>query len=727
MARVKKRYIVLGILSLLIVAVLFLLSTFTKNYLVKNSEKLIGRKLEIGELHFNYAKIAVQVKDLVLYEKNKTDQFMSFSELYINFDPWTLSSGEYSFSEIRLANPQVQVIQDGDKFNFDSLMPKEDSLQVKDTTQTKPLKFTIRNIQLIDGKVAYNDILKNNQLEMNNMNLKLPLISWNNEQSKMGVDFRMGEKGHVTIQATVDNLKKKYQLDISTEDIDIQPVANYLTDYFDIKSLNGMLTSNMKIVGDMNEVINVSVSGNARINNFSVLDGRSENIISSASISANIKDMNMKNFHFGFGKIAANEPHILLVRDKEMLNLERFMQPYFRSDSISSNSSATVESSTPVTYSIDTLQVSNGLVTIKDNTLNRPFSYELNDLNMTMSGLTESADRIPLDFNTKLNDRGSLSGKAVWSMVDPMNLELNGEIKRLDLLSFSPYSEYYIASPMKQGWFNYELGIKMSATKLLNTNKVKVEELEFGKRTKDTSAMKVPVRLALYLMKDANDMISIDMPVSGNPSEPKFKLGKLIWKTLANLMIKTAASPFNALSSLAGTNPEAIEKLSYGFAQDSLDKAQREVMTNLATIVKKKPELVLTLIQTTDPDQEKAHIAVELTKAEYLSSLTADAAAPKTKIGELKNDDTNLLAFIRKTVPQVDSLGIETACIKRLDSGQIETRFQEIMTRRNQLVNDFLTVNQGIPAEAVQVATADLKNLPHELKIPKFKVEVSIK
>ena len=137
MVRIKKRYLILGFLSLLVIVLLFFLSTITKNWLVKNSEKLIGRKLEIGEVHFNYAKVAVQVKDLVLFEANKTDSFASFSELYVNFDPWKLLSSEYAFSEIRLAQPRIQVIQDGEKFNFDSLMPKEDSLAVKDTTQNK--------------------------------------------------------------------------------------------------------------------------------------------------------------------------------------------------------------------------------------------------------------------------------------------------------------------------------------------------------------------------------------------------------------------------------------------------------------------------------------------------------------------------------------------------------------------------------------------------------------
>ena len=726
MARVKKRYFVLGIFAFLIVSILFFASTFTKDYLVKNSEKLIGRKLTIGEMHFNYAKVAVQVKDLVLFEANKTDSFASFSEFYINLNPWTLLSREYSVSEIRLTNPRIQVIQDGEKFNFDSLMPKEDSIAVKDTTQKESIKFTIRNIQLTDGKVKYNDLQKKNQMEMDNLNLDLPLISWNNEKSNMGVDFMMGKNGKVNIQATVDNVNKKYQIDLSTQDIQIQPITGYLTDYFDVKSLNGLLTSNLKIVGDMNEIINISITGKGSVTALSVIDGQSEEIISSSRLTASLKDINLKTFHFGFGKIEANEPHILVVREKKMTNLERFLLPYFRNDSISSSVATTAES-TPVTYSIDTIKVSNGLVSISDKTLNRPFSYELNDLTLTMSGLTESADRIPVEFSTKLNNRGELSGKTVWSMVDMMKLEMDAKIKRMDLMSFSPYTEYYVASPVKQGWFNYELGLKMSSTNLVNTNKVKVDELEFGKKTKDTTAMKVPVRLGLYLMKDANDEIKIDLPVSGNPSEPKFKLGRLIWKTFANLMVKTALSPFKALGGLAGTNPESLDKLPYTFAQDSLDKAQRDELSQLAGILKKKPNLVLTLTQTTDPEKEKSEIAVQLTKSEYLATQAADTVAQKLKAGEIKNDDANLLAFIRKTVPAVDSLGIEKACVKIIDAGRIESRFQALLTERNRLVNDFLTVNQGIPTESIQVSTADLKNLPEELKIPQFKIEVSIK
>lgn len=728
MIRIKKRYLIPGIILCILAIFLFFLSDITKNYLVKNSEKLIHRKIEIGELHFNYAKVAVQVKNFAMYEDNKTDQFLSFDEFYINLNPWALLQNEYSVSEIRLAEPKVRIIQNGNKFNFDSLMPKDSSEVKKDSTKNEILKFTIRNIQLKNGQLKYVDVQKNNEVDMKDLNLNLPLIAWNNEQSNMGVDFTLGEKGHVNVQANVDNIQKKYQIDLATENVDIQPVKSYMTDYFDVKSLEGALTSKLKIVGDMNEVINIAISGNGSVSDFSVTDGRSEKIISSSKVSVNINDMNLKTFHFGFGKIELEQPKLLVIRDKKAMNIMQFIEPYFKNDSIAATNATPVqEPGTPVTYKIDTIKVSNGSVSIADNTLNRSFKYDLNDLNVTMTGLSESADQIPVEFSTKLNNKGELSGKTVWSMLDFMKLQLDAKVKRMDLVSFSPYSEYYIASPITQGWISYDLGLKMTTTALTNTNKVEIDELEFGKRTKDTTAMKVPVRLALYIMKDKNDQIKFDLPVSGNPSEPKFKLGKLIWKTFANLMIKTALSPFNALASLAGANPESMDKLPFAFAQDSLDQKQRDDLIKLATILKKKPDLVVNFNQTTDPEKEKAQIAVELTKAEFAASQSADPAAKKVKVSDIKNDDVNLLAFIRKTVPAVDSLGIEAASIKRTDASRVESRFQEILNLRNKLLSDFLTQNQGIPAENIQVSVADFRTLPQELKVPQFRVEVSIK
>jgi hypothetical protein len=239
--------------------------------------------------------------------------------------------------------------------------------------------------------------------------------------------------------------------------------------------------------------------------------------------------------------------------------------------------------------------------------------------------------------------------------------------------------------------------------------------------------MKVPVRLGLYLMKDKNGEIIFDIPVEGNPSQPQYRLGKIIWKAFGHMMLKAVASPFTAMKDLAGTNPESLKTLPFDIAQDSLTQEQRDKMEKLASILKKKPELILQLVQTSDPEKEKNRIAIQLTKTDYIETQTKEPVVVKKLVSELKDDDPNLLDFIRKTVPDLDAIGFQQACLKCVNPSRIETRFQEVLAARNRAVSDFFIHKQGLPAEAVQVSVADLNDLAQELRIPQFKIEVSLK
>ena len=733
MLGIRKRYIIGGAVAILLFLVLFFLSTIVKNWLVNHSEKLIGRKVEIGELHFNYAKIAVQAKDVVIYEKDPRTPFFSFHEFYLNFDPWALLGNEYSVSEIRLDQAKLAVIQKGEHFNFDDLLESKDSIKTQAPEPAGPkkeLKFKVQNIQLINGFLSYHDELKNSQMEMKDLNLALPLIAWNNNKSDMDANFSFGEKGKVAVNASVDNQNKKYLIEVKTKDVDLKPFTSYLTDYMDVSRMNGLLSSQLKINGDLNEIINITVTGKGAVSDFAMFDGRSKEIISAPLVTATISNVDLKKFHFGFSGIEITQPHLTAVRDKNAINVMLFFAPYFRNDSIATAliAAGKAKAEAPVTYQIDTLHIKNGWVSFTDRTLNRPFAYDLKQLDFSMTGFSESADQIALSFSSKLNKQGEVSGKATFSMVNLMNLTMDMAVKKLDLLSFSPYSEYYVASPIKQGWGNYGFTLKMSPTYLKNDNAIRIEELEFGKRTKDKTAMKVPVRLALYIMKDANDVIAFDLPVEGNPAEPHFRLGKIIWKTLANLMVKTALSPFKALAGLVGANPESIEKLPYAFAQDSLDAKQRGVLLDLVKILKKKPDLGLVMTQFADEQKEKEQIGILLARKNYwLSKGVTIPDSLKVRVARLSNDDPNFRTYLKTSIPDLETLGFEKACGRLAGSAAIDARFNSLLQERNQLIRFFLVDKQGLDAASVVIATTDLRNIPEELRKPQFKIEVSLK
>ena len=236
-----------------------------------------------------------------------------------------------------------------------------------------------------------------------------------------------------------------------------------------------------------------------------------------------------------------------------------------------------------------------------------------------MNHLTEKNDTIPVRFAMNFNNEGTFQGKTSFNISNPLILSYNAKISDLDLHSFSPYTEYYLGYPIVSGMFNYDCSIEMTPEKLKNNNHLLVREPEFGKKTKDTTAYKLPLKLALYLIKDANDNVEFELPVSGNPSEPGFKLGPLIWKTFGKFIAKTATQPFSSLAKLVGTHPEELEMIKFNYTQDSLIHDQKKVLDKIAQILTKKEDLIFTFRQESAIEEEMLLLAEKQVKQNYIN------------------------------------------------------------------------------------------------------------
>lgn len=715
----KKRYYILVGLLLTVAAILFFLSSIVKNYLVKHSDELVGRKLTINELHFNYWDVAVDAEGVVLYEKNEVDSFIAFQSLKVDFSPWKLLHKEYSFSQISLVDPQVSIEQYANGYNFSDLIPEEDTVSVAETKSDDLIRFSLYNINMSGGQILLYDQTVENRVTVTNLDFSLPLIAWDNKKSNVGAEFSLGDQGLVNVNAIVDNEAQSYEVDLKTTDIQINPVSNYLSDYMDVKSISGLLTSNIQINGSLDDLMNVQITGSGKLSNASIVDSLGETLLTVPEIRTRLKVLDMKRFAFDFTSIEIDQPDLLVTRGKERTNVEQFFAPLLEEDTTQAVQ-ITMEKGDEVatTYCIDTLKINQGKVRIIDQTLNRPCLMELSNLDLELQNLADSSSRMPITFSSSINRSGKITGKTVVDMQDPYHFSFEGKLKDLDLVSFSPYSEFYIASPFTQGWFNYDISIDMANNRLKNENDIHVKELEFGKKTKDKPFMKVPIRLALYVMKDKNDNIDINMPVTGSTSDPKFKLGKIIWGAFLNVLSKAALSPFKAMSGLVGTDPEKLEHIRLSYLQDSLMADQTATLSSLAKIMQKKPDLLVSFTQRTNLKDETDLLRVKMTKEEYLKT---------SGVAEMPADsDQAFLSYLSTRVAGADTLALNDVCAKIIGRDQLRTAYKNLLDERNQMVRTYFE-QRGIPAENVNVSTADLLNLPDELKRPEFKVEVSMK
>ena len=228
--------------------------------------------------------------------KMKRIQFVYFNELLVNYSPWKLLSNEYAIEQIRLAKPYVYILQNGNDFNFSSLIPPSDSSVVqKDTIQAedKNVKYSIRNIELVDGEFHYYDKQIDNLLDFDNLNLALPLIAWDSRSSEMGMQFSIGNNGLVKIDAEIDQQLAEYNINFGTKNIQLNSFTNYLKDYMHISELYGFLQSDIKIKGSIEKVDNILVSGNVQIDSLKITDTNEDIMTSANSISTNLDSIDL--------------------------------------------------------------------------------------------------------------------------------------------------------------------------------------------------------------------------------------------------------------------------------------------------------------------------------------------------------------------------------------------------------------------------------------------------
>ena len=127
-------------------------------------------------------------------------------------------------------------------------------------------------------------------------------------------------------------------------------------------------------------------------------------------------------------------------------------------------------------------------------------------------------------FTATLNNEGSIEGNTSFNLKQTKRLSIDAKIKNLQLSTFSPYSEYNFGRPIVNGLLTYDFSLDMDVNRMDNKNHLVIAKPVFGEKTKDATAANVPIKIAFNLLKDKNDVVTIDLPLKGNPSDPKFKL-----------------------------------------------------------------------------------------------------------------------------------------------------------------------------------------------------------
>ncbi len=216
--------------------------------------------------------------------------------------------------------------------------------------------------------------------------------------------------------------------------------------------------------------------------------------------------------------------------------------------------------------------------------------------------------------------------------------DIRMSFKGVELSSVTPYSGRFAGYKIDKGKLSADLSYHIERRKLQAEHHIVIDQLQLGERVESPEATKLPLRLAVALLKDRNGIIDLGLPVTGSLDDPQFKLGPLIWKVVVNLVTKAATAPFALLGRLFGGGEE-MNLIDFKPGSATLDATGQERIASLVKAMKERPQLELDVPVAFSPDLDRPALARRALQGKLVALKQKDASGRKQSVPA---DDTSL-------------------------------------------------------------------------------------
>ena len=252
--------------------------------------------------------------------------------------------------------------------------------------------------------------------------------------------------------------------------------------------------------------------------------------------------------------------------------------------------------------SLASVVFSNANVHFIDRSLQPNVNITLEQLSGTLSGLSsddpQRAD-VHLQGTVGKTARAEITGKInPWNSKQPLDLTLS--LSGMDLLPADPYSGKYLGYRLKKGKLSAQLTYQIAERNLKSENRLTLDQLTLGQKVESPDATRLPVRLAIAILKDRDGRIVLEIPVNGSLDDPQFTLGKVVYRAVETVLARIATSPFSALAALLGGKGEDLSFQEFQPGSTNLLPAVIAKLDVLANGLYERPELRLEIEGSVD-------------------------------------------------------------------------------------------------------------------------------
>lgn len=520
---------------------------------------------------------------------------------------------ELSVGTVTLDDLQLGLERDGSglinllkPFAGDATSDNKETADAGSTDST--FLWSVAGVELKNGRVNWRDNQPANAVDLTLQNLNFSLGRLSDELAEP-VDYEAGlslaEGGRMTLRGQTTLQPFTLEAGVSVADLNLAQFGGYLGDVTNLSLRDGLLTLDGNLdLDNQQDPLTGTFSGNGQV---ASLDLRLAGSDSSLMVWQNLRleplEYNLSPARLEIGTLTLSNPDVNVIREADGLhNLARIM-PASEEPSANGGPSANGQTSADTEseafiFRIGQILLESGQVSYADRTLDPTFSTRLDQLNGSVTGLSNvSPQQGTVSMQGRLGDVASLKfdgsiGTLGTEDVSNVKLQVDG----VSLPALSPYLGRYLGYGVQGGKLDLNLDYEIAGSRIDAANRILLDRMELGDAIASEQAVNAPVKLGLALLRDRKGVIDINLPIEGDLADPQFSIGPVVMRTFVNLIARAATSPFSMLGSIAdmtGLTGEELGYVSFEPGRVALASGAGDKLEVLSDVLGQRPSLML--------------------------------------------------------------------------------------------------------------------------------------
>ncbi len=478
-----------------------------------------------------------------------------------------------------------------------------------------------------------------------------------NKKGSISLKSKINKKGSLSVDGSLQVYPLDVAVKVETVAIPLLPLEPYFGQFLNISLTRGQVSNKGEAKAKLDTAgLKAGYKGSFTLGDFVAVDKlNSADFLKWKSLYFGGIDFRLEPMAINIGEIALTDYFSRLILNKEgKLNVADIVkkpegeaankeEPKPETKVVAKDAAP---AKPPIPIKIGKITLQNGTVNFSDLFVRPNYTVNVTKLGGRVTNLSSAADTV-----ADMELRGRYANSAPVQILGKLNplaaksyLDIKADITGVDLVGFSPYSGKYAGYAIEKGKLSLNVAYKLENNQLAAENRLFIDQFTFGEKIESPDATKLPVNLALSLLKNNRGEIDLNLPISGSLDDPQFSIGRLIVKVIVNLFVKAVTSPFALLGSMFGGGDE-LSNVEFAAGRATLNDAAGKKLEALAKALNERNALKLEITGRADPvaDREGAkRVALE-------RAMQAEKLKDLKKAGEGKSLDEIEIATDERT------------------------------------------------------------------------------